>query len=213
MKKIENECWSDKSPYYIIYEDKSFLKDIYSQVFDSLPDVGEIAYIGASTHKFSKDYSLNGENIDCKDNKETNKDINCEKGLRKENRHRAGVNILDVKEESEIREYANIKEIKEMNNKLFYKQLIRNLVYKCINKECNKLSYIKDRIRLYDSYKEDEDIFVKMGDSCIWLKKSNMDTSIINMANIIGDVNMLGYIIKEETTSTPRVIKVLAIYV
>jgi len=41
-----------------LYQDKTFLKNIYAQLFSQLPDVGEIAYIGATSHKFSKDYCL-----------------------------------------------------------------------------------------------------------------------------------------------------------
>lgn len=58
MKSIENERWLDSRPYYILYQDKPFLKDIFAQLFVEFPDVGEIAYIGASTHKFSRDYSV-----------------------------------------------------------------------------------------------------------------------------------------------------------
>lgn len=58
MNKVDNEYWSDKRPYYILYQDKPFLKDIFAQVISEFPDFGEIAYIGASTHKLSKDYSL-----------------------------------------------------------------------------------------------------------------------------------------------------------
>ena len=58
MKNIENEYWSEKRPYYILYQDKPFLKDIFAQVCTDFSDFGEIAYIGASTHKLSKDYSL-----------------------------------------------------------------------------------------------------------------------------------------------------------
>jgi len=58
MGNEENEYWSDKRPYYILYQDKTFLKNIFAQVFSDFSDFGEIAYIGASTHKFSKDYSL-----------------------------------------------------------------------------------------------------------------------------------------------------------
>lgn len=58
MNSVNNKYWSDNRPYYILYQDKPFLKDIFAQIFSELPDVGEIAYIGASTHKLSKDYSL-----------------------------------------------------------------------------------------------------------------------------------------------------------
>ena len=58
MNNMDNEYWSDTRPYYILYQDKIFLKDISAQLFTELPDVGEIAYIGASSHRLTKDYSL-----------------------------------------------------------------------------------------------------------------------------------------------------------
>ena len=59
MRNIDKDIWSDTRPYYILYQDKSFLKDIYAQIFIDFPDVGEIAYIGTSTHRLTKDYSYN----------------------------------------------------------------------------------------------------------------------------------------------------------
>ena len=58
MNSVDNKYWSDKRPYYILYQDKTFLKDIFAQIFSDYPDIGEIAYIGASSHKLAKDYSL-----------------------------------------------------------------------------------------------------------------------------------------------------------
>lgn len=63
MDNFENEYWSDKRPYYILYQDKTFLKDIFAQIFSDFSDFGEIAYIGASTHKLSKDYSLDRRTV------------------------------------------------------------------------------------------------------------------------------------------------------
>lgn len=58
MNSVDNEYWSDKRPYYILYQDKSFLKDIFAQIFSEYPDVGEIAYIGATTHRITRDYAI-----------------------------------------------------------------------------------------------------------------------------------------------------------
>lgn len=63
MNSVKNEYWSDKRPYYILYQDKPFLKDIFAQIFVEFPDVGEIAYIGASTHRLTRDYSLDRRTI------------------------------------------------------------------------------------------------------------------------------------------------------
>lgn len=208
----KNECWSDNRPYYILYQDRMFLKDIYAQIFSDYPDVGEIAYIGASTHRVTRDYALDGEQGNCMDRKKNEKENNCEKNRKNENRKRARLNVADSSEESQIREYANIQEIKEMNNMLFYKKLVKHLVEACVSGKCNNLCFIKDKIGIYDNYKEGEDIFVKMGNSCVWLKKKYMDITAINIVNVIGTVNMIGYILEEESKSSPRVIKALAIY-
>ena len=212
MIKTENEFWSDNRPYYILYEDRTFMKNLYAQLFIDFPDVGEIAYIGTSSHKISKDYSIGSELNVGDDRKKSDKKLDVEKNNKKDQRQRAGINICDIQEESQIREYANIKEIKEMNNMLFYKKILRKLTHVCSTKECKNLYHIKGKILMYDSYKEDEDVFVKMEGSCVWLKKSNMDITAMNMTGILGNVHMIGYIIEEETKTSPMVIKAIAIY-
>jgi len=99
-----------------------------------------------------------------------------------------------------------------MNNILFYRQLVKRIVEECVSGRCNNLSFIKDKINIYDKFKDGEDIFVKMGNSCVWLKKEYMDATAINIVNVIGTVNMIGYILEEESDVSPRTIKALAIY-
>ena len=65
---------------------------------------------------------------------------------------------------------------------------------------------------MYDSYKDEPDVFVKMGECCVWLKKEYMDTTALNIANVMGTVNMIGYILEEKSEMSPRVVKALAIY-
>ena len=38
-------------------------QDIFAQLFSEYPDVGEIAYIGASTHRITRDYSIDRRTI------------------------------------------------------------------------------------------------------------------------------------------------------
>ena len=214
MKKIENDYWSDLVVYYILYQDKYFMKSIYAQLFEEFPDVGQIAYIGTNTRKFSKDYSINGENFSGED---LNKNIEEKKdrynqNIKQDNAKKAGIGLCDSVEESEIREYANIHEIKEMNNFLFYKQMLRKIVLASFSKKLSNICHIKGRINMYDKFKEKEDVFIKMDNSCIWLKKSYMDTTAMNMAHLLGDVHVVGFILEEETKTTPRIIKAIAIY-
>lgn len=213
MKCVENECWSDSRPYYILYQDKPFLKDIFAQIFAEFPDVGEIAYIGASTHRLAREYSLDGEQSNTIDKRRNFKESQLERNRKNDTRKKARLNICDTNEESQIREYANIKEIKEMNNMLFYKRLIRQIVNEYENGKCNKLYFVKDKVQMYDKYKETEDVFVKMGECCIWLKRDYMDTTALNIANVMGTVNMIGYILQEANENSPRVIKAIAIYI
>jgi len=212
MKNIENECWSDARPYYILYQDKPFLKDIFAQVFVEFPDVGEIAYIGASSHRLTREYSLDGEQSNTIDKRNNFKEEQIERNRKNDVRKKARLEICDTNEESQIREYANIKEIKEMNNMLFYKRLIRQLVNEYSSGKCNNLCFIKDRVQMYDKYKETDDVFVKMGDCCVWLKREYMDTTAINIANVMGTVNMIGYVLEEASNASPRVVKAIAIY-
>ena len=65
---------------------------------------------------------------------------------------------------------------------------------------------------MYEEYKESQDVFVKMGGCCIWLKREYMDTTALNIANVMGTVNLLGYVLEEATKDTPRVVKALAMY-
>lgn len=213
MDNIENELWSDARPYYMLYQDKNFLKDIFAQIFIDFPDVGEIAYIGASSHKLTREYSLDGEQSNTLDRRNNFKEEQCERNKKNDTRKRARLNICDTNEESQIREYANIKEIKEMNNMLFYKQLLKGLVKQYGEGKCNNLYYIKDKIQMYDKFEETEDIFVRMDGCCIWIKRAFLDTTAINIANVMGTVNMIGYVLKEESESSPRVIKAIAIYI
>ena len=211
MNKIE-ECWSDTRPYYILYEDKMFLKDIFAQVFDKFPDVGEIAYIGASTHRLAREYTLDGESADCFDRRSSFKQEQLERNRKNDYRKKARLNICDTNEESQIREYANIKEIKEMNNLLFYKKLLRTLVKETVKGNLSSLCFVKSKVEMYDKYTETQDVFVKMGNSCVWLKREYMDTTAINIANVMGTVNMIGYILEEESKNSPKVVKAIAIY-
>jgi len=211
MKNVE-DAWSDDRPYYMLYQDKSALKNVYAQLNIELPDVGVIAYIGTNTRRQSKDYSFNGEHGYCKERK---KDFSEEKRCnnnRNENREKAGLVICDVNESSEIREYANIQEIKEMNNMLFYRQILKSIINYCDAQDKHPICYIKAPIELYNSYEERDDIFVKMKGDCVWLKRQNMDTSVENMANIMGDVCLVGYVLEEAKNERPRIIKGLVIY-
>lgn len=212
MNTIEHDFWSDSRPYYMFYLDKGFIKNMYAQIFNDSPDVGEIAYIGANTRRLTKDYSVDGEEIDGKNKRRINKEENIDIDKKKDMKKRAGLKVIDSSEESEIREYANIREIKEMNNMLFYKRLLRKLTHICKTGKCKELYHICDKIETYQDFKDAPDIFVRMKDSCVWLKKENLDTSMINVVTMLGTVHMLGYVIQEKTETTPRIIKALAIY-
>lgn len=97
------------------------------------------------------------------DRKKNYKSHELENNNRKDTRQKGRISVCDTNEESQIREYANIHEIKEMNNMLFYKRIIKCLVNEQVKGKCNNLCCIKDKVLMYDEYKESKDVFVKMG--------------------------------------------------
>ncbi len=205
--------WSDDRPYYMIYQDKYALKNIYAQLNIDPPDVGLVSYIGTNTKRRTRDYSMHsdfGRSNELNHGKE-NHDGYKEK--RRDKRGKFGTSFGDADESSVIREYANIQDIKEMNNMLFYRKILRGIIKYCGAKDKYPICYIRSKIELYDEYNNDEeDIFVKMKNDCVWLKKSNLQTSALNMARIMGEVCLVGYVIEEATSDRPRIIKALVIY-
>ena len=205
--------WSDDRPYYMIYQDKYALKNIYAQLNIDPPDVGLVSYIGANTKRRTRDYSMHADSGKSNETNHGKENHDGYKEKRRDKRGKLGASYIDADESSIIREYANIQDIKEMNNMLFYRKILRGIIKYCGAKDKHPICYIKSKIELYEEYnKEEEDIFVKMKNDCIWLKKNNMQTSVANMAKIMGEVCLVGYVIEEASANRPRIIKALVIY-
>ncbi|MBR6689143.1 MAG: hypothetical protein IKL68_03925 [Clostridia bacterium] len=205
--------WSDDRPYYMIYQDKYALKNIYAQLNIDPPDVGLVSYIGANTKRRTRDYSMHADYGKSNETNHGKENHDGYKEKRRDKRGKLGASYIDADESSIIREYANIQDIKEMNNMLFYRKILRGIIKYCGAKDKHPICYIKSKIELYEEYnKEEEDIFVKMKNDCIWLKKNNMQTSAANMAKIMGEVCLVGYVIEEASADRPRIIKALVIY-
>ena len=207
--------WSDDRPYYMIYQDKYALKNIYAQLNIDPPDVGLVSYIGANTKRRTRDYSINadyGKSNELNQGKEKHDGY---KEKRRDKRGKLGASYIDADESSIIREYANIQDIKEMNNMLFYRQILKGIIRYCGAKYKHPICYIKSKIELYDEFDvtcKNEDVFVRMNKDCVWLKRSNMETNELNMSRIMGEVCMVGYVIEEANNNHPRIIKALVIY-
>lgn len=210
----KNRILEEDKPYYMVYLDRPFLKNIYAQLYVDFPDIGVIAYVGANTYREAYDYSVDGEQENSDESRKSLEEIKQDKNLRNGVRGRAGMNFSTSNEKSEIIEHANISEIKDMNNMLFYKHITSGILNACKRRSLsNKICYIAGRINLYDGYDKDKnDVFVNVNNECVWLKKANLDMEL-DMIDVIGEVNMIGYVVEEETKTKPRIIKALAIYV
>lgn len=219
MKNKSNSIkWNrDKKAYFFIYKDAPFLKSIYSQMFADFPDIGLVAYVGANTHRVSKDYLAEGENLGEKEsgNKRLSKkhpDIELQNRSKNIDRQKAGLKVCDSKESSEIREYANIHEIKEMNNMSFYNQIIIRLIETSLSDNCTELCYIYDEIMLYEGYKEDGNVYIKMGDACVWLMAEHIVSNVESISKLIGKVHMIGYVLSPETENKPKIVKAISLF-
>lgn len=201
----------EKRIHYYIYKDDKFMREIYNQVFDDLPDIGAIEYIGSKSKSNSLSYKLEG----CRDksknknfeNEESEKNINLNVG------HRAGGDVCFSESYGEdvIRFYANIDDLKGIVNNGMYNEIIEKIA----KSSCQKYDdciHTYGNLKLYDNFEENEDIFLSINEYCIWLKRKLLDTSVFTLTNILGPVNVVGYVVKNKTKTSPAILKTIAIY-
>jgi len=201
----------EKRIHYYIYKDDKFMREIYNQVFDDLPDIGAIEYIGSKSKSNSLSYKLEG----CRDksknrnfeNEESEKNINLNVG------HRAGGDVCFSESYGEdvIRFYANIEDLKGIVNNGMYSEIIEKIA-KSSCKKYDDCIHTYGNLKLYDNFEENDDIFLSINEYCIWLKRKLLDTSVFTLTNILGPVNMVGYVVKNKTKTSPTILKTIAIY-
>lgn len=201
----------DKKVNYYIYKDNRFMKSIYTQLFDELPDIGAIEYIGSKSVNNITSYRINGskekgENKNCENQEKIHKDLLDKNYIRSE------MDFTENHGRNVIRIYANIDDVKDMVNNNLYNTVIEDIInHKCETfKEFIKL---KGKMTLYDKYSNQDDIFIKVNENCIWLKKNLLDTDIVSLINILGEVNVIGYIVNFGNEKTPVIVKAIAVYV
>ena len=201
----------EKRIHYYIYKDDKFMREIYSQVFDDLPDIGAIEYIGSKSKNNSLSYKLEG----CRDksknrnfeNEESEKNINLNVG------HRTGGDVCFSESYGEdvIRFYANIEDLKGIVNNGMYSEIIEKIA-KSSCKKYDDCIHTYGNLKLYDNFEENDDIFLSINEYCIWLKRKLLDTSVFTLTNILGPVNVVGYVVKNKTKTSPAILKTIAIY-
>lgn len=187
-----------KDLHYYLYKDEELIKSIYSQIYDELPDFGVIEYFGGDTQSISGDYKA--EILE-----EASKDKRKEliKGETRSSQTRG---------RAIIREYANIKEIKDIKRNIFYNNIVNKIAVKCKDDNCKELIYLNGRLERYEGYKGEQEVFLKMDDSCIWLQKELLKTDIVSISHLMGNLNVVGFVLKEQTDEMPKVIVAIAIY-
>lgn len=204
-------CNMKKRIHYYIYEDDKFMREVYNQIFDELPDIGAIEYIGSKSKSNSLSYKVDG----CRE-KSKNKNIEdteTEKNLNLNIEHRAGGDIAFSESygEDTIRFYANIDDVKQIVNSGMYSDIIEKIAKSGCPKYADFI-HLEGTLTLYDNYEDGEDIFLKIDKYCIWLKRKYLDTNILTLIKILGEVNVIGFVVKGETSMTPAILKTIAIY-
>lgn len=221
MKDTNNSGVSKPLKCYI-YKDDEFIDSIYAQQFDELPDIGVIEYIDSKSVQKTQGYSSVAE---YENRRENAKDFDCEKndlvekfGKRDESRTRVfgEINHSDVYGNSFTRIFTNIEEIKQMKNAQNQKTVIDTLIAEANKKNVEKLINVRGKLKLYEGCFENDkfkELLVKINNDCLWLKQQYINADLELMAEVLQDVNVLAYIVSEEVTNTPRIIKALVIYV
>lgn len=187
-----------KDLHYYLYRDEELIKSIYSQLYDELPDFGVIEYFGGDTQSISGDYKTE---ILEEGSKDKRKELIKGEARSSQTRGRAI-----------IREYANIKEIKDIKRNNFYNNIVDKIASKCKDENCKELIYLNGKVEKYDGYSGEQEVFLKMNEACIWLQKELLKTDIVSISHLMGNLNVVGFILKEETENMPRVIVAIAIY-
>lgn len=196
---------------YYIYKDDRLMKSIYTQIFDELPDIGTIEYIGSKSVNNSVNYTIMGDR-----DKSKNKNFELEDTEKNINRNlkngvRGEVGFHDSYGENVIRIYANIDDVKTMVNSGLYDDIIKKIK----NSKCStfkELTSISGKMTLYNNYNNQDDIFVLVDNTCVWLKKQLLETDIRTLITILDEVIVLGIKIKDVSNSGPKIIKAIAIY-
>lgn len=190
----------NKDIHYYLYKDEDLIKSIYSQLVTDIPDMGIIEYFGGDTQNYSRDYRLEA----AKDNSEKER---CKEALKTE------VKLCKANATAVIREYANIQEIKDIKRSSFYNNIINNIECQCKNGICKELTYIKGEINMYEGYNNNSEVFFKMENKCIWVRKDLIKADITAISKLTGKLNIVGYILKEADSKTPEIIRAIAIYI
>lgn len=215
-EKYKKDLFDLEKVNYYLYRDDNFLRKIYSQININIPDLGIIEYRGTNTHLYTKEIKGFGE-----EENELLVRENGEDQITEKNREKllSELRFSDTDGINIVREYANIEEIKKINVESLFKNYIKEVKKKAINGDENVI-LVQGKIEPYsvEEYakkfeQQPEDIFAKVDNKCIWLKKSLLDTDINILTNIFGNVNIIGYMVSDETKTTPKVIKAIVIYI
>lgn len=191
---------TNKDIHYYLYRDEELIKSIYSQLVDDISDMGIIEYFGGDTQNYTRDYRLEA----CEDNNEKEK---CKEGLKTE------LKLCKSNAKAVIREYANIQEIKDMKRMVFYNDIINDIEKHCKVGKSKELIHIKGNMEMYTGYNNISETFFKMQNSCIWLKKDLIKEDIVATSRLMGELNMVGYLLKECGDAMPNIIRAIAIYI
>lgn len=181
---------------YYLYRDIEFLKEIYSQFINLDLNLEVIERIDAKT--CFEEESMFAE-------PESKVPGNCD------TRFKVGARNSNSSNITTISEYANIIDVKDIYNKRFYHNLIENLKNskhkgKGICHECGKIHCMRND-------KDGVDKFVEINGAYIWFEDDKMSNDIHVVSTITDKIEVVGCIIKDEDSTSPRVIKAIAMYI
>lgn len=211
IQEFENNKIQHKIHYYL-YRDNEFMRQIYSQIFDSMPDIGIVEYIASKSllnnveYKFGGDLeNIDGEDLKCNESKSSKMD-------RQKNEVKAELRNSSTKGINHTRIIANIEDVKQIMNTNMYNDIINYLI-KNVNSLNPDLCMLCGKLTILDTYNNQPDVFTTVGDVYLWLKTKHLDTDIRILTNISDSVNILGYVIKDKCPNSPKIVKVIAIYI
>ena len=181
---------------YYLYRDVELLKEIYSQFVDLRLDLDVIERIDAKT--CSEEEGIFAE-------PEAKLSEKCDAKVR------IGARNNNSSSVTTISEYANMTDIKDIYNKRFYHNLIEDLTSKKI--KCNGVEIETGKINCMRSQQEGIDKFVEVNGTYIWYEYDKLSNDIHVLSTITDKIEVIGCVIKEKDSVSPKVIKAIAMYI
>ncbi len=209
---------------YYLYQDKDAIKNIYASLENATFALETIEYI-------EQRCDINAENgfFEAK----------IHEGIKNGGKIEGGIDGANSRSITKISAYGNLEDIKNIHQNRFYHKLVEHIkkvggdkaneIRQRDDIDNNRIYFKKGKVLPYvypkdgngdynkreisSNEQSGKDKFALIDDTYLWLNADNISQDISLIGNITDEINTLGYVVKNSTQRSPKVVKVLAMYI